>query len=47
MALRLHGRTVPETPSKLQPPPDLQILALEALAAPDGNYHAFKTEALA
>ncbi len=47
IALRLHGRTVPETPSKLQPPPDLQILALEAIAAPDGNYHAFKTEALA
>lgn len=47
MALRLHERKVPEMPSALQPPPDLQILALEALAAPDGNYHAFKTEAVA
>lgn len=42
IALRLHGTS---TPSSIDTPPpaDLQILALEALAAPEGNFNAFRT----
>jgi hypothetical protein len=50
IALRLHGRLDKSSaPGVLSPqsPPDLQILALEALAAPGGNYAALKTEAIA
>ena len=45
IALRLHGArlTVP-FPAVL--PLDLQAVALEALAATEGNYHVFKAEAL-
>ena len=44
LALRLHGAPVPALPP---PPasPDLQILALEALAAPEGNFELLKTAA--
>jgi len=46
LALRLHGVAVPESPSPLAGAgsPDLTILALEALGAPDGNYGLLKTE---
>ena len=44
IALRLHGARVPVLPSG-PPPSDLQILALEALAAPEGNFEAFRTAA--
>lgn len=37
IALALHGREV-EPPAETEPSPDLAIAALEALAAPDGNY---------
>jgi hypothetical protein len=44
IALRLHGASVPPASSSTSPPPpDLQILALEALAAPEGNFKAFET----
>ena len=46
IGLRLHDASVPANPT-WAPPPDLQILALEALAAPEGNYGALRTEALA
>jgi hypothetical protein len=47
IAMRLHGMDVrlPEPAGK--PPADLVITALEALAAPNGNYRFFKTPALA
>lgn len=46
VALRLHGVAVPDVPSPLKGPgsPDLMVLALEALGAPDGNYGLLKTE---
>jgi hypothetical protein len=44
IALRLDGASVPaQAPVEL--PRDLQILALEALAAPEGNFGALRTEA--
>jgi len=44
IALRLHDASVPSpSSSSTTPPPDLQILALEALAAPEGNFKAFET----
>jgi hypothetical protein len=46
IALRLRGVTLPEI-AAAPPPADLQILALEALAAADGNYRAFQTETMA
>ncbi len=46
IALRLHGAAVPEGRDTM-PPVDRMILALEALAAPDGNYGLLKTEAVA
>ena len=42
IALRLHDASLP-TPPSAPPPSDLQILALEALAAPEGNFNAFRT----
>ena len=47
IALRLHGARMPDVDTRANLPRDLQILALEALAAPDGNVAAFKTEAVA
>lgn len=44
IALRLHGATVPEGRAT-EAPPDRMILALEALAAPDGNYGLLNTGA--
>jgi len=46
IALRLHGIEVPETPkpSKGSGSPDLMVVALEALGAPDGNYRLLNTE---
>jgi hypothetical protein len=46
IALRLHGAGVPASSSAAPPPPDLQILALEALAAPEGNVEVFRTPPL-
>jgi hypothetical protein len=46
IALRLHDAAVP-TIRPAAPSPDLQILALEALAAPEGNYRFLKTGASA
>jgi hypothetical protein len=47
IALRLHGIAVPNTNSPLKGSgsPDLMVVALEALGAPDGNYRLLKTEA--
>jgi hypothetical protein len=42
IALRLHGADVGEG-ERGETPPDLQIVALEALAAPEGNHRFFKT----
>ncbi len=42
IALRVHGRSAPE-PSSDPPPADLHELALEALAAPEGNHSFFRT----
>jgi hypothetical protein len=44
IALRLHGASVPDA-SPIAPPADLMILALEALAVPEGNHRLLKTEA--
>jgi hypothetical protein len=46
IALRLHGVAVPEalTPLTGQGSPDLMVVALEALGAPEGNYRFLKTE---
>jgi len=46
IALRLHGIEVPETPKPSKGPgsPDLMVVALEALGAPDGNYRLLNTE---
>jgi hypothetical protein len=46
VALRLHGVAIPDTIQPLagQGSPDLMVLALEALGAPDGNYGLLKTE---
>ena len=46
IALRLHGVAVPDAPSPWTGPgsPDLMVVALEALGAPDGNYGLLKTE---
>jgi hypothetical protein len=46
IALRLHGTAVPEGRDTM-PSADRMILALEALAAPDGNYGLLNTEAAA
>ena len=43
IALRLHGREAPE-PLTGALPADLHEVALEALAAPEGNYKFFQTE---
>ena len=43
VALRLHGVS-PADAAAPQPSPDLSITALEALAAPDGNYSLLKTD---
>jgi len=47
IALRLHGIGVPNTNSPLKGSgsPDLMVVALEALGAPEGNYRLLKTEA--
>jgi len=47
IALRVHGSTVatPSSPLKGYGSPDLMVVALEALGAPDGNYRLLKTEA--
>jgi len=47
IALRLHGIGVPNTNSPLRGSgsPDLMVVALEALGAPEGNYRLLKTEA--
>jgi hypothetical protein len=47
IALRLHSVAVPNTNSPLKGSgsPDLMVVALEALGAPDGNYRLLKTEA--
>ena len=46
IALRVHGVKTPEAqPAAL--PLDLQLIALEALAAPEGNHRFFKTEGAA
>lgn len=47
IALRLHGGEVPDTLNPLKGPgsPDLMVVALEALGAPEGNYRFLKTEA--
>ncbi len=47
IALRLHGIAVanPISPLKGSGSPDLMVVALEALGAPDGNYRLLKTEA--
>ena len=46
IALRLHGVAIPEALKPLEGPgsPDLMVVALEALGAPDGNYGLLKTE---
>ena len=46
VALRLHGVEIPDAIQPLAGPgsPDLMVLALEALGAPDGNYGLLKTE---
>jgi len=46
IALRLHGVAVPDTtsPAKGSGSPDLTVVALEALGAPEGNYRLLKTE---
>ena len=46
IALRLHGVEVPDTTSasKGSGTPDLTVVALEALGAPEGNYRLLKTE---
>jgi hypothetical protein len=46
VALRLHGVAIPDAVQPLAGPgsPDLMVLALEALGAPDGNYGLLKTE---
>lgn len=44
IALRLHGADVPES-AVTEVSADRMILALEALAAPEGNHHLLKTEA--
>jgi hypothetical protein len=46
LALRLHGSALPAAPGTLPGAgsPDLTILALEALGAPEGNYALLKTE---
>jgi hypothetical protein len=46
IALRLHGAAVPEGQTP-QASTDRMILALEALAAPEGNHGLLKTEAVA
>ena len=46
IALRLHGAAVPEALKPLtgQGSPDLMVVALEALGAPEGNFGLLKTE---
>ena len=46
VALRLHEVALPDAVSPLEGlgSPDLMVLALEALGAPDGNYSLLKTE---
>ena len=46
IALRLHGVAMKELAPVIEIP-DLQIIALEALAAPEGNYRFFETEKVA
>jgi len=48
VALRLHGATIPNstTLSAKTGSPDLMVLALEALGAPDGNYGLLKTQSV-
>lgn len=46
VALRLHGVPV-APPAEAAPQPDILITALEALGAPEGNYHLLKAEAVA
>jgi hypothetical protein len=45
IAMRLHGMETTAPVLTGAPPADLVIAAVEALAAPDGNYHFFKTNA--
>jgi hypothetical protein len=46
VALRLHGIAIPDALKPLEGPgsPDLMVMALEALGAPEGNYGLLKTE---
>jgi len=46
VALRLHGAAIPEALKPLDGPgsPDLMLVALEAIGAPEGNYGLLKTE---
>jgi hypothetical protein len=46
VALRLHGAQVPPM-AESAPSPDVMITAIEALAAPEGNYRLLKTGAAA
>jgi hypothetical protein len=45
IAMRVHGKNVPDFTAP--PPDDLMITAVEALAAPGGNYRFMKTASLA
>ena len=45
IALRVHGAKTPDDPAG-RLPVDLHEVALEALAAPEGNHRFFKTEVL-
>jgi hypothetical protein len=42
IGLRLYGRSPADLPAP-KPSPDISITAIEALAAPEGNYHLLKT----
>ena len=45
IALEVHGAAATTTASSAAMPPDLQHVALEALASPEGNWRFLKTEA--
>lgn len=47
LALRVHGARVQDPAPAQTMPPDLQVIALEALGAPGGNHRFFKTEVAA
>ena len=48
IALRLHGAAVPDSlqPSSGMGSPDLMVLALEALGAPEGNFSLLRSEVI-